>query len=98
MAVPPAQRVFLVDPPTMEVRRSIPTPGARPHGIFVVKGDLWCADTGTRKIHKLDPETGAVRAEIDVPDPEVHGMTLHDGYIWFCCSETRRVCTIPLPE
>ena len=97
IAVPPASRLFLVDPGTMQVRRSIPTPGTRPHGIFVVNGDLWCADTGMRKIHKLDPETGAVRTEIDVPAPEVHGMTLHDGSIWFCCSETRRVCTIPLP-
>ena len=30
MAVPPARRLFLVDPGTMEVRRSIPTPGAQP--------------------------------------------------------------------
>ncbi len=98
MAVPPARKLFLVDPGTMEARRSIPTPGARPHGIFVVNGDLWCADTQMRKVHKLDPESGAVRSEIDVPDPEIHGMTLHDGNIWFCCAETRRVCTIPLPQ
>jgi streptogramin lyase len=81
----------------MQVRRSIPTPGVRPHGIFVTNGGLWCADTQMCKIHRLDPDTGAVTAEIDVPAPEVHGMTLHDGEIWFCCAETRRVCTVPLP-
>ena len=97
IAAPPAKRLYLIDPRTMQVRRSIATPGVRPHGIFAANGDLWCADTQMRKIHMLDPESGAVRAEIDVPDPEVHGMTLHDGNIWFCCAETRRVCTIRLP-
>jgi streptogramin lyase len=98
VAVPPAQAAFLMDPSTMTVRRSIPTPGVRPHGIFLHQGDLWCADTGLRKIHRLDPDNGDILDEIDVPDPEVHGMTFHKGHIWFCCAETRRVCTIELPS
>ena len=97
MAVPPAQRLFLVDPRSMDVHRSIPTPGVRPHGVFVADGHLWCADTGLRQIHKLDPATGAVRGTIDIPNPEVHGMTLHCRHIWFCCAVTRRVCSVPLP-
>ena len=97
VAVPPAKRLYLIDAATMQVVRSIPTPGMRPHGIFVNGGDLWCADTQMCKIHRLDPASGAVTAEIDVPAPEVHGMTLHEGEIWFCCAETRRVCTVPLP-
>ena len=97
MAVPPAQKLFLVDPRTMDAHRSIPTPGHRPHGVFVAQGHLWCSDVGMRQIHKLDPATGEIRAAIDVPDPEVHGMTLHQGHIWFCCAATRRVCTVPLP-
>ena len=97
VAVPPAKRLYLIDAATMQVVRSIPTPGMRPHGIFVNGGDLWCADTQMCKIHRLDPASGAVTAEIDVPVPEVHGMTLHEGEIWFCCAETRRVCTVPLP-
>ena len=96
VAVPPAQRVYLMDPRSMTVKRSIPSPSARPHGLFVVGGEMWLSDTGARKIHKLDPESGQVLDEIDVPDPEVHGMTLHEGEIWFCCAMTRRVCTIPL--
>ena len=97
VAVPPARQLYLMDPSTMKGRRSIPTPGSRPHGIFLHGGDLWCADTQMAKVHRLDPQTGEVRGEIDVPEPEVHGMTLHEGEIWFCCAETRRVCTIALP-
>ncbi|HAC18325.1 MAG TPA: hypothetical protein DDY93_13875 [Dehalococcoidia bacterium] len=97
VAVPPAQRVYLMDPGTMTVKRSIPSPGNRPHGLFMHEGSMWLADTGACKVHKLDPETGDVLDEIDVPAPELHGMTIHDGNLWFCCAETRRVCTVPLP-
>ena len=97
VAVPPAQRLFLVDPVTIAIKRSIPAPGRRPHGVFFNDGQLWCAETEKQKIFRLDPETGVVLREIQVPDPEVHGMTFHDGDIWFCCASTRRVCTIPLP-
>ena len=96
-AVPPAQKIFLIDPETMEVKRSIPTPGNRPHGIFSHGGALWCADTEMAKIFKLNVDDGSVLKEIEVPDPEVHGMTFHDGNMWFCCATTRRVCTVPLP-
>ena len=97
VAVPPATAIYLVDPSTMRVKRSIPTPGDRPHGIFLHEGSLWCADTQQGKIHRLDPETGDVLDQVDVPSPELHGMTVHEGEIWFCCAATRRVCTIPLP-
>ena len=97
VAVPPAQKVFLMDPRTMRVKRELPSPDARPHGVFMHEGAMWLADTGLGKIHKLDPDTGEVLDEIDVPEPEVHGMTLHEGEIWFCCAVTRRVCTVPLP-
>ncbi len=97
VAVPPAERVFLMDPGTMTVKRSIPSPGARPHGLFIHNGQMWLADTGDCKIHRMDPETGEVLDEIDVPDPEVHGMTLRGDRIWFCCAVTRRVCSLELP-
>ncbi len=97
VAVPPAQKVFLMDPATMEVKRSIPTPGVRPHGLFMHEGEMWLGDTQMGKVHRLNPDNGDVLEEIDVPAPEVHGMTLHDDNIWFCCAVTRRVCTVPLP-
>lgn len=98
VAVPPAQKIYLMDPKTMTVKREIPSPDARPHGLFVHQGAMWLADTGTGKIQRLDPDNGEILAEIDVPAPEVHGMTLHEGKIWFCCAETRRVCTVDLPS
>ena len=97
VAVPPAKKVFLMDPKTMTVKRSIDTPDMRPHGLFMHEGNMWLADTGIGKLHKLNPATGEVLDEIDVPAPEVHGMTLHDGQIWFCCAVSTRVCTISLP-
>ena len=97
VAVPPAQKVFLMDPRTMTVKREIPSPDARPHGVFMDDGNMWLADTGEGKLHKLDASNGEVLDEIDIPAPEVHGMTLHEGDIWFCCAVTRRVCTVPLP-
>ena len=97
MAVPPSRTVYLLDPATMQPKRSFPTPGDRPHGIFLHDGYLWLADTNMRKAHKLDPDNGEILAEISVPDPEVHGMTVHEGTLWFCCAVTRRVCTIALP-
>ena len=86
-----------MDPATMEVKRSIPTPGSRPHGLFMREGEMWLGDTQMGKVHRLNPDDGDVLEEIDVPAPEVHGMTLHDDTIWFCCAVTRRVSTVPLP-
>ena len=97
VAVPPAKTVYLVDPGTMTVRRSIPCPGGRPHGLFVDDGYMWLADTTLCKIQKLDMEDGKVLDEIDVPAPEVHGMTFHRDRIWFCCAKSRRICSIELP-
>ncbi len=96
VAVPPAQKIYLMDPDTMKVLDSIPTPGVRPHGLAWEDGSLWCADTQMGVIHKLEPETGRVLDEIRVPEPEVHGMSLHEGALWFCCAVTCRVCRVPL--
>ena len=83
VAVPPARALYLIDPETMEVKRSIPTPGARPHGIFLRGDSLWCADTTAKRIYRLDAANGDVLDAIDIPAPEVHGVTLRDGEMWF---------------
>ena len=98
VAVPPAQQVFLMNPHNMTVKRSIPTPGVRPHGLFMDNGNMWLADTQKCQIHKINPDNGEVLDEIHISEPEIHGMTLHEGNIWFCCAETRKVCTVPLPN
>ena len=94
VSVKPALRNYLVDPETMKVLRSIPTPGAAPHGIAWDGEALWCADRALGVIHRLHPETGEVLDEIVVADPELHGLTFHRGALLFCCDPTRRVCRI----
>ncbi|MCY4654145.1 MAG: hypothetical protein OXC95_13395, partial [Dehalococcoidia bacterium] len=56
VAVPPAQRVYLMDPGTMSVKHSIPTPGIRPHGIFMHEGDLWLPGTQDSQDFRIGPE------------------------------------------
>ena len=97
VAVPPAQQVYLLDPATMSVKRSIPTPGIRPHGLFIHNNSMWLADTQDCKIHELDPGSGKIISEIHIEEPEIHGRSLHGNEIWFCCAETRKVCTVQLP-
>ena len=97
-AVPPSQTVYLMDPKTMTVKRSIPCPGDRPHGLFVRGDHMWLADTTLCKIHTIDINDGTVVREIDVPSPEVHGMTLYKDQIWFACAVTRRICSVSLSK
>ena len=97
VVVKPALRIYLVDPETMEVERSIPTPGAAPHGIALDGDAIWCGDRGMAVIQKLSLEDGEVVEEIPVPAPEVHGVTIWDGDLIMCCAPSRRVCRIPLP-
>ena len=96
VSVKPALRNYLIDPETMEVLHSIPTPGPAPHGIAWDEGALWCADRQLGIIHKLDPDSGQVLDEIYVPDPELHGLTIHQGDLIFCCDPSRRVCRVVL--
>jgi len=96
VSVKPALRNYLINPETMEVIKSIPTPGAAPHGIAWDGETLWCADRGLGMIHRLDADTGEVLDEIPVPDPEVHGLTFHDGALLFCCDPSRRVCRVEI--
>lgn len=98
MAVPPAKSVFPIDPRAMSFKRSIPSPGVRPHGLFMHGNHLWVADTQDYKIQKLDIGSGSVLEEIHVPERKILGMTVHDGHTWFSCAEARKVCTVPLPN
>ncbi len=95
-------RVFLMDPSTMQIRRSVRFPvGKKGHGMFVQGDSVWQGvtrkDTGGGEIYEIDSRDGRVLTHIDVPEPEIHGMTLHDGLIWICCAKSNRVCTVPLP-
>ena len=94
VAIKPALRLYLIDPETLEVEHSIPTPGAAPHGVAWDGETIWCADRAMGKVHRLHPEDGEILDEIEVKAPELHGLTMHDGALLFCCDPSRRVCRI----
>jgi len=95
--------VDLVDPATMAIKRSVPTPvGKKAHDMFIGDGAIWQGitrpDYGGGEIYKIDIEDGTVLDHIHIPEPEVHGLAGYDGRLWFCCTTTNRVCTVPMPS
>lgn len=94
VATPPSQTLYEVEPSTMEVIKSFPTPGPRPHGLAWDNGFMWLADTTMMEIHKIDPSNGSVVDTIKVDGLPPHGMTIRDGVLWYCDAETRQVCRI----
>ena len=107
VAVPPAVRIYLVNPRDGEPQRYFPAPGVRPHGIgWDPDGSLWCAESIYRSFFKMDLATGKILHQVLLPAtaPEVggvvqvpHGMTVWKGEFWFCVAETGEVYRVPLP-
>ena len=58
MAVPASGKLFLMEPATGEIARSIPAPGVRTHGLAWDHGFLWCVESDGRAIYKLDSKDG----------------------------------------
>ena len=85
MAMPPAEKIHLIEPETGQLLRSIPGPGIRTHGLAWDNGYLWCIETLDRAIYKLDPKDGTLLAKIQLSkdDPEPHGLALHEGVFWY---------------
>jgi streptogramin lyase len=100
MAVPASGRVFLVEPETGEVIRSISAPGSTPrtHGIAWDKDMLWVINSDDRAIYKVDSRDGDVVAKIQLSreDPEPHGLDIDDtGRLWYCdAGRTSLICRL----
>lgn len=99
MAVPAAHKVFLMEPETGEIVRSIPGPGSTPrtHGIAVDNGMLWVINSDDRAIFKLDTKTGAVvsRIQLSKEDPVPHGLDIdRNGVLWYCDAGTGWMCRL----
>jgi len=107
VAVPPAVRVFLLDPTDGRERRSFPAPGVRPHGIgWDPDGSLWVTESIYRSFFKMNPVSGKILMQLMLPaeDPmrdgvvlQPHGMSVWNGDIWFSVAETGEVYRVPLP-
>src|SRR5436190_7106728 len=99
MAVPAASKIFLMEPETGAIIRSIPGPGTtqRTHGIAIDNGMLWCINSDDRAIYKLDPKDGAVVSKIQLAkeDPAPHGLDIDSkGVLWYCDAESRWICKL----
>jgi streptogramin lyase len=100
MAVPASGRLFLMQPESGEIIRSIPAPGSTPrtHGIAWDKGLLWVINSDDRAIYKLDPRDGSVlmKVQLSKTDPEPHGLDIDgNGVLWYCdAGRTSLVCRL----
>ena len=98
VAVPPAIRIFQLDPRDLSILHTIPAPDSRPHGLAWDNGVLWCAESNHKAVYKMDPGSGALLERLQLPEDGLtpHGMTMTQGELWFCCAETGDVCRMIL--
>jgi streptogramin lyase len=100
MAVPAGGRVYLMEPETGDIIRSIAAPGSTPrtHGIAWDKGFLWVINSDDRAIYKLDPADGRILGKIQLStnDPEPHGLDIDShGVLWYCdAGRTSLICRL----
>src|SRR4051794_32221498 len=76
MAVPASGKLYLMQPESGEIVRTIPAPGVRTHGLAWDNGSLWCVESNDRAIYKIDPKDGKLLAKVQLSreDPAIHGM------------------------
>jgi sugar lactone lactonase YvrE len=99
MAVPAANKVFLMEPETGQIVRSISGPGSTPrtHGMAVEGNMLWVINSDDRAIYKLDMKDGAVVSKIQLSkeDPVPHGLDVdRNGVLWYCDAGTSWMCRL----
>ena len=97
MAVPASGKLFLMEPESGEIVRSIPAPGVRTHGLAWDNGYLWCVESDGRVIYKLDPKDGKAVAKIQLmkEDPEPHGLDIDgNGVLWYCDAASSWICKL----
>jgi hypothetical protein len=96
MAVPASGKLFLMEPETGDIVRSIPAPGVRTHGLAWDNGFLWCVESDGRVIYKLDPKDGTPIAKIQLAkdDPEPHGLDISQGVLWYCDAASSWICRL----
>jgi hypothetical protein len=96
MAVPASGKIFLMEPETGEIVRSIPAPGVRTHGVAWDNGALWCVESNDQAIYKMDPKEGRLLAKIQLSkqDPAIHGLDIHNGVLWYCDAGSGWVCRL----
>jgi len=96
MAMPSAEKLYLIEPESGAVIRSIPGPGIRTHGLAWDGANLWCVESIDCAIYKLDPSDGRPLAKIQLSkdDPELHGLDLWKGAFWYSDASSGWICRL----
>ena len=96
MAVPASGKLFLIEPESGEIVRSIPAPGVRTHGLAWDDGILWCVESDDQAIYKMDPKDGKLLAKIQLSkqEPALHGLDIRNGVLWYCDAGSGWVCRL----
>ena len=96
MAVPASGKLFLMEPESGGIVRSIPAPGVRTHGLAWENGILWCVESDDQAIYKMDPKDGKLLGKIQLSrqDPAIHGLDIHQGVLWYCDAGSGWVCKL----
>jgi outer membrane protein assembly factor BamB len=96
MAVPASGKIYLMEPESGQIVRSILAPTVRTHGLAWDNGLLWCVGSTEREIYKMDPNDGKLLAKIKLTkeDPEPHGLDMYQGALWYCDAVSSWVCKL----
>ena len=79
MAVPASGKLFLMEPETGPLVRSIPAPGVRTHGLAWDNAILWCVNSDD---------------QLTRDEPEPHGLDIYKGVMWYCDAASSWVCRL----
>jgi streptogramin lyase len=96
MAVPASGKLYLMEPESGQIVRSIPAPTVRTHGLAWNNGMLWCVGSSEREIYEMDPKDGSLLAKIKLSkdDPEPHGLDMYQDVLWYCDAASGWVCRL----
>ena len=78
ISVPPAQKIYRVNPSNFEIEQQFATAGDRPHGLGWQGDWLWCVDSNLNAMVRHDIRTGKWDRKIQLSDsdPLPHGMSI----------------------
>jgi hypothetical protein len=98
IAVPPAQKIYRVNPKGFAIEQQFATAGDRPHGLGWEGEWLWCVDSNMNAMLRHDTTTGkwSRRIQLSDTDPLPHGMSIRNGTVWYC-DDVGVVCRFALP-
>lgn len=98
IAVPPAKKIYMMEPVEWKVLKEFPTVGDRPHGLGWRGAELWCVDSNLNEFHQYNPSDGTHLATIRLrnSDPLPHGMTIRGNTMWYC-DDVGVVCRLKMP-